>query len=139
MLSILMCIQKLVKLCQFILKIFSGNVKTTSEVTQCNRALTRILKIGVRMLPSRKSWSFSIHFYWYFSKSWSQIQKVGVKNSIFGVNESSECKGPHNVTRLFLSFFQYLIKLHRGLLEGIPVYQVLSDLTVKLKARIYEV
>ena len=54
------------------------------------RALTRILKIGVRTLPSRKSWSFSIHFYWHFSKSWSQIQKVGVKNSIFGVNESSE-------------------------------------------------
>ena len=54
------------------------------------RALTRILKIGVRKLPSRKSWSFSIHFYWHFSKSWSQIQKVGVKNSIFGVNESSD-------------------------------------------------
>ena len=53
------------------------------------RALTRILKIGVRTLPSRKSRSFSIHFYWHFSKSWSQIQKVGVKNSIFGVNESS--------------------------------------------------
>ena len=53
------------------------------------RALTRILKIGVRTLPSRKSWSFSIHFYWHFSKSWSQIQKVEVKNSIFGVNESS--------------------------------------------------
>ena len=46
------------------------------------RALTRILKIGVKTLPSRKS--FTIHFYWPFSKSWSQIQKVGVKNSKFG-------------------------------------------------------
>ena len=41
------------------------------------------------MLPSRKSWSFTIQFYWHFSKSWSQIQKVGVKNSKFGVNETS--------------------------------------------------
>ena len=53
------------------------------------RALTRILKIGVKMLPSRKSWSFTIQFYWHLSKSWSQIKKVGVKNSKFGVNETS--------------------------------------------------
>ena len=53
------------------------------------RALTRILKIGVKMAPSRKSWSFTIHLYWNFSKSWSQIQKVGVNYSKFGVNESS--------------------------------------------------
>ena len=55
-----------------------------------DRALTRILKIGVKTLPSRKSWSFTIHFHWHFSKSWSQIQKVGVKNSKFGVNETSD-------------------------------------------------
>ena len=55
-----------------------------------NRALTRILKIGVKMAPSRKSWSFTIHLYWDFSKSWSQIQKVGVNYSKFGVNETSE-------------------------------------------------
>ena len=42
-----------------------------------SRALTRILKIGVKMAPSRKSWSFTIYLYWDFSKSWSQIQKVG--------------------------------------------------------------
>ena len=36
-----------------------------------------------------KSWSFTIHFYWHFSNSWSQIQKFGVKNSKFGVSESS--------------------------------------------------
>ena len=55
-----------------------------------NRALTRILKIGVKMAPSRNSWSFSIHLYWDFPKSWSQIQKVGVNYSKFGVNETSE-------------------------------------------------
>ena len=53
------------------------------------RVLTRILKIGVEMAPSRNSWSFSIHLYWDFSKSWSQIQKVGVNYSKFGVNETS--------------------------------------------------
>ena len=41
------------------------------------------------MAPSRNSWSFSIHLYWDFSKSWSQIQKVGVNYSKFGVNETS--------------------------------------------------
>ena len=41
------------------------------------------------MAPSRNSWSFSIHLYWDFSKSWSKIQKVGVNYSKFGVNESS--------------------------------------------------
>ena len=41
------------------------------------------------MAPSRKSWSFTIPLYWDFSKSWSQIQKVGVNNSKFGVNETS--------------------------------------------------
>ena len=55
-----------------------------------SRALTRILKIGVKMAPSRNSWSFSIHLYWDFSKSWSQIQKVGVNYSKFGVNETSD-------------------------------------------------
>ena len=50
------------------------------------------------MLPSRKSLSFSIHFYWHFSKSWSQIQKVGVKYSIFGVNESSAEGSSHKDT-----------------------------------------
>ena len=54
-----------------------------------SRALTRILKIGVKMAPFRNSWSFSIHLYWDFSKSWSQIQKVGVNYSKFGVNETS--------------------------------------------------
>ena len=54
-----------------------------------SRALTRILKIGVKMAPSRNSWSFTIHLYWDFSKSWSQIQKVGVNYSKFGVNETS--------------------------------------------------
>ena len=44
------------------------------------------------MLPSRKSWSSTIQFYWHFSKNWSQIQKVGVKNSKFGVNETSDIK-----------------------------------------------
>ena len=42
------------------------------------------------MAPSRKGWSFTIHLYWDFSKSWSQIQNAGVKNSKFGVNETSE-------------------------------------------------
>ena len=41
------------------------------------------------MAPYRNSWSFSIHLYWDFSKSWSQIQKVGVNYSKFGVNETS--------------------------------------------------
>ena len=53
------------------------------------RALTRILKIGVKMAPSRNSWSLTIHLYWNFSKSWCQIQKVGVNYSKFGVNETS--------------------------------------------------
>ena len=53
------------------------------------RALTRIWKIGVQMLPSRISWSFTIQFHKHFSKSWSQIQKVGGKNSKFGANETS--------------------------------------------------
>ena len=52
-------------------------------------ALTRILKIVVKMAPCRKSWSFTIHLYWDFSKSWSQIQKVGVNYSKIGVNETS--------------------------------------------------
>ena len=43
------------------------------------RVLTRILKIGVKMLFARKTWSFTILFYWHFLKSWSQNQKVGVK------------------------------------------------------------
>ena len=42
------------------------------------------------MAPSRNSWSFTIHLYWDFSKSWSQIQKVGVNYSKFGVNETSD-------------------------------------------------
>ena len=41
------------------------------------------------MATSRNSWSFSIHLYWDFSKSWNQIQKVGVNYSKFGVNETS--------------------------------------------------
>ena len=57
---------------------------------EIGRVLTRILKIGVKMTPSRKGWSFTIHLHWDFSKSWSQIQKVGVKYSKFGVNETSE-------------------------------------------------
>ena len=55
-----------------------------------DRALTRILKIGVKMAPFRKSWSFTILLYWDFSKSWSQIQKVGVNYSYFRVNETSD-------------------------------------------------
>ena len=53
------------------------------------RALTRILKMAVKIAPSRNSWSFTIHLYCDFSKSWSQIQKVGVNYSKFGVNETS--------------------------------------------------
>ena len=57
---------------------------------QFTRALTRILKMGVKIMAlSRNSWSFTIHLYWDFSKSWSQIQKVGVNYSKFGVNETS--------------------------------------------------
>ena len=44
------------------------------------------------MIPFRKIWRLNgntIHFYWHFSKSWSQIQKFGVRNSKFGVNEAS--------------------------------------------------
>ena len=58
------------------------------------------------MLPSRKSWSFTIQLYWHFSKSWSQIQKVGVKNSKFGVNETSDLSGPP----AFFSVFSLLLK-----------------------------
>ena len=46
---------------------------------QIYRVLTRILKIGVKMLSVGKSWSFTILFYCDFLKSWSQNQKVGVK------------------------------------------------------------
>ena len=61
------------------------------------------------MAPSRNSWSFSIHLYWDFSKSWSQIQKVGVNYSKFGVNETSERGGYHTqlfkkLTRVLLTF-----------------------------------
>ena len=50
------------------------------------------------MAPSRNSWSLSIHLYWDFSKSWSQIQKVGVNYSKFGVNETSvSCERQINV------------------------------------------
>ena len=54
------------------------------------------------MAPSRKDWSFTIHLYWDFSKSLSQIQKVGVKYSKFGVNETS-------VDVFFLSIFALLL------------------------------
>ena len=53
-----------------------------------NRVLTRILKIGVKMLFSRKKWSFTILFYWHFEKV-GVNQKVGVKLSKFGVSENS--------------------------------------------------
>ena len=59
------------------------------------RILAKILKIGVKVLSSRKSWSFSILFYWGFAKNWSQRQKVGVKYSKFGVNENSACDSTH--------------------------------------------
>ena len=70
--------------------IFENRLTIEKSVKKKNRALTRILKMGVKMKPSRNSWSFTIHLYWDFSKSWSQIQKVGVNYSKFGVNESSE-------------------------------------------------
>ena len=35
------------------------------------RVLTRILKIGVKLQPSRKSWSFAILSFWDFGKKWS--------------------------------------------------------------------
>ena len=41
------------------------------------------------MLFARKIWSFTILFYWYFSKSWSRNQKVKVKEFKFGVSENS--------------------------------------------------
>ena len=41
------------------------------------------------MTHPRKGWSFTILLHWDFSKSWSHIQKVGVKYSKFGVNETS--------------------------------------------------
>ena len=46
--------------------------------------LLGFLKIGVKMLSTRKVWSFTIPLYW-DCKSWSQNQKVGVKWSKFGV------------------------------------------------------
>ena len=70
-----------------------------------SRALTRILNIGVKTLPTRKSWSFTIHFYWHFSKSWSQIQKVGVKNSKFGVNETSGINVLNDYMRFFTGLY----------------------------------
>ena len=68
---------------------FRSLAAIVSEKSTVFRALTRILKIGVKMAHSRNSWNFSIHLYWDFSKSWSQIQKVGVNYSKFGVNETS--------------------------------------------------
>ena len=61
------------------------------------------------MAPSRNSWSFSIHLYWDFSKSWSQIQKVGVNYSKLGVNETSgpvspRTRRPKIVNELLLTF-----------------------------------
>ena len=50
------------------------------------------------------------------------------------ISEVTQCKGPHNVTRLFLSFslsYYYFINLQRGLLEGITVYQVLTLMEIK--------
>ena len=41
------------------------------------------------MLLSRKSRSLTLPFHWALSKSWSQIQKVGVKYSKFEVSEIS--------------------------------------------------
>ena len=38
------------------------------------RVLTRILKIGVKMLSYRESGSFTILFFEDFSKTWSQIK-----------------------------------------------------------------
>ena len=44
-----------------------------------SRVLTRILKIGVKLLSFGKVWSFTIFVYLDFLKSWSWIKKVGVK------------------------------------------------------------
>ena len=73
----------------YIFFFFFGGGGSGWGVSGLIRALTRILKIGVKMASSRNSLSFSIHLYWDFSKSWSQIQKVGVNYSKFGVNETS--------------------------------------------------
>ena len=54
------------------------------------------------MAPSRNSLSFTIHLYWDFYKSWSQIQKVGVNYSKFGVNETSDA---HFVLTLKKAYF----------------------------------
>ena len=76
------------------------------------RVLTSVLKIGVKMLPSRKSWSFTILFHWDVAKSWSQRQKVGVKYSKFGDNENSAFQGKFHFQGLFKTdlHFQVLFK-----------------------------
>ena len=58
---------------------YSMNIKLLTKQYLESRVLTRILKIGVKMLSAGKSWSFIILFYCDFWKSWSQNQKVGVK------------------------------------------------------------
>ena len=40
------------------------------------RVLTRILKIGVKMVFARKIWSFTILFYWHFEKVRVRIKKL---------------------------------------------------------------
>ena len=57
------------------------------------------------MAPSRNSSSFSIYLYWAFSKSWSQIQKVGVNYSKYGVNETSVLV--HKIMSICLPRFFY--------------------------------
>ena len=56
------------------------------------------------MLPSRKSWSCTILFFWDFAKSWSQRQKVGIKYSKFGVNENSEITSSYQYLELTKSW-----------------------------------
>ena len=64
------------------------------------------------MLPSRKSWSFTILFHWDVAKSWSQRQKVGVKYSKSGDNENSAFQGKFHFQGLFKTdlHFQVLFK-----------------------------
>ena len=78
-----------------------------------SRALTRILKIGVKMLPSRKSWNFTIQFYWHFSK---------VKNSKFGVNETSGC---HHI---FSAIFDWILFIFAG---NADMYKSLNEFEIR--------
>ena len=63
----------------------------------------------LKMLSSRKSWCFTILFYWDFAKSWSQRQKVGVKYSKSGANERTLALTWKYCDYMFLFFCQILL------------------------------